>query len=59
MARTFKTGGVSFCWHCGKQLVRIKGGFIFTTLVDRIGNEMRVHKDCAPRAVGDGIKVKP
>ncbi len=57
-ARTFKTGGVPFCWHCSRQLVRIKGGFIFATLVDQIGNEHRVHKDCVQAAQGDGVREK-
>jgi hypothetical protein len=58
MSRRFKDGGVPFCWHCGRQLVRIKGGFIHATLIDRIGNEMRVHKDCVKAAIGDGVKEK-
>lgn len=57
--RTFKTGGVSICFHCQKQLVRIKGGFIFALIADPIGNEIRVHKQCASQAVGDGYKAVP
>jgi hypothetical protein len=52
--RQFKTGGVSQCWHCSRQLVRIKGGFLYVEVQDPIGNRMRVHKDCAPLAVADG-----
>lgn len=62
MARTFKTGGVSQCWHCGKQLFRIKGGFIFAQIKDPIGNIMRVHKDCVQHAIGGSyqeIKEEP
>lgn len=51
---------VSFCWHCNRQLVRKKGGgFKYTLLKDPIGNEMRVHKDCAKEAVDERIKVAP
>lgn len=56
--KTFKTGGVSFCWHCNRQLVRIKGGFRYATVVDPLGYEHRVHIDCVKHAVGDGIKEK-
>lgn len=58
MARVFKNGGIPFCWHCSKQLVRIKGGFIYALVVDPDGIEHRVHKDCVALAVGDGIKEK-
>lgn len=44
------------CWHCSKQLVRVKGGFIFALVEDPVGNRMRVHKDCVRSVVGDGIK---
>lgn len=54
--RQFKTGGVSQCWHCSRQLVRIKGGFIYAEVKDPLGNVMRVHKDCVKLAVGDGIR---
>lgn len=56
MAKVFKTGGVPFCWHCGKQLMRKKGGFFFELVADQIGNEHRVHKDCLPSVVGDGVR---
>lgn len=56
MSRVFKDGGVPFCWHCGKQLVRIKGGFKFALVVDQDQNEHRVHKDCVKQVVGDGVK---
>lgn len=45
------------CWHCLKRLVyRRGGGFHFALVRDPIGAEHRVHKDCLPRVVGDGIK---
>jgi hypothetical protein len=47
---------VSFCWHCNKQLMRVKGGFIYSTLIDQIGNSHRVHKDCVQAAIGGGVK---
>lgn len=53
--RQFKVGGVSQCWHCGRQLMRVKGGFIYATVEDPLGNRMRVHKDCVKLAVGGGI----
>lgn len=56
MARIFKTGGIPFCWHCSKQLVRVKGGFIYAEVLDQDGNLHRVHKDCVSRVIGDGIK---
>ena len=52
--RTFKTGGVSQCFHCQRQLVRIKGGFLFALIRDPDGHELRVHKQCQGAAVGDG-----
>lgn len=52
--KTFKTGGVSQCFHCQRQLVRIKGGFTFSLIRDRDGHEIRVHKQCQAKAVGDG-----
>lgn len=54
--RQFKDGGVSQCWHCSRQLVRIKGGFKYALVRDPLGNQMRVHKDCVKLAIGDGIK---
>jgi len=57
--RKFKDGGVSQCFHCQRQLVRIKGGFRFTEIIDPIGNRVRVHKDCEKRAIGDGYKSIP
>ncbi len=52
--KKFKTGGISICFHCHKQLVRVKGGFIFALIADPMGNQIRVHKDCAREAVGHG-----
>lgn len=57
--RNFKTGGISICWHCHRQLVRIKGGFIFDVILDPDGNQLRVHKDCVKDAVGHGYKLLP
>lgn len=56
MARIFKDGGIPFCWHCSRQLVRIKGGFIFANVIDPAGVLHRVHKDCIAHVIGDGIK---
>lgn len=52
--RKFKTGGVSTCFHCQRQLVRIKGGFTFALIKDPDGHLLRVHKDCVREAVGHG-----
>ena len=57
--RAFKTGGVSQCFHCGRQLVRVTGGFLFDIVVDPLGNEVRVHKQCVKQVIGDGYKPKP
>ena len=56
MARVFKTGGIPFCWHCSRQLMRKKGGFYYALVVDADGIKHRVHKDCVSDAVGHGIK---
>lgn len=52
--RKFKTGGVSICFHCQRQLVRVKGGFTFALIADPMGNEIRVHKQCVSQAIGHG-----
>lgn len=52
--RTFKTGGVSQCFHCQRQLIRVKGGFLFALVKDPLGNNLRVHKQCVKHVVGDG-----
>lgn len=57
--RTFKTGGISVCFHCQAQLVRIKGGFIFAEIIDPDGHRLRVHKDCQKDAVGYGYRLPP
>ena len=55
--RTFKTGGKSICFQCGKQLVRIKGGFHFRIFADPLGNTVRVHKtDCPEQIIKDSYK---
>lgn len=56
MEKTFKTGGVPFCWHCGKQLMRKKDSFYFALVVDPAGHEHRVHKGCLRLVLGDGIR---
>ena len=57
--RTFKTGGISVCFHCQRQLVRVKGGFIFAEILDPDGHRIRVHKQCVRDAVGDGYVPAP
>lgn len=54
--RAFKDGGVSTCFHCHRQLVRIKGGFIWSLIFDPDGNKLRVHKQCVKHAIGDGYR---
>jgi hypothetical protein len=56
--KKFKIGGVSQCFHCQRQLVRIKGGVRFAEIVDPLGNTSRVHKDCAKEAIGHGYTEK-
>lgn len=55
-------GSPSFCWHCGRQLQRAPGKgqglFFFNLVVDRDGNEHRVHGVCTVFAVGDGVRKK-
>jgi hypothetical protein len=57
--RKFKDGGVSQCFHCQRQLVRIKGGFIFSEILDPDGHKIRVHKQCEEQALGYGYKRIP
>ena len=57
-ARKFKSGGVSQCFECQKQLVRIKGGFLFSEVADPLGNVSRVHKQCLKLAIGHGYRAK-
>lgn len=59
MARKFKTGGVSICFQCQRQLVRVKGRFLFSLIADPDGNEIRVHKGCVRHAIGEGYKEIP
>lgn len=54
--RKFKDGGISICFHCHLQLVRVKGGFIFATILDPDGRELRVHKDCVKQSLGHGYR---
>ena len=58
MSRTFKDGGVPFCWHCSKQLMRKRGGFHFAIVIDRDNRKHRVHHECVDSVVSheDGIK---
>ncbi|MNY30971.1 hypothetical protein D3C86_1651090 [compost metagenome] len=58
-ARTFATGGVSQCFECGNQLVRVHGGFIFAEIADPDGHRIRVHKQCQEAAAGHGYTVVP
>jgi hypothetical protein len=53
-AKAYKDGGVSICWHCRNQLVRVRSGFLFAQVRDPIGNVNRVHLDCLRFVVGDG-----
>lgn len=55
--RRFKTGGISICWHCHRQLVRVKGGFLFAVITDPDGHELRVHKACVKDAIGEGYRA--
>ena len=52
--------GVSFCWHCNRQLQRApgkgKGLFYFSLVVDQANNQHRVHQQCVRQVVGDGVK---
>jgi hypothetical protein len=57
MARVFKTGGVSQCFHCGRQLPRIKGGFIYALIQDRDGHQIRTHIACQKDAATDGYII--
>jgi hypothetical protein len=57
--RKFKDGGISVCFHCHSQLVRVKGGFIFAEVIDPDGHRLRVHKDCQKHAIGHGYKLPP
>jgi hypothetical protein len=54
--RKFKDGGISQCFHCHRQLVRIKGGFLYAVIEDPDGNPIRVHKACVEKAIGHGYK---
>lgn len=57
MKKQFKVGGVSFCWHCSRQLMwKGKGEFSFALVVDPGGNEHRVHKNCLRFVLGDGVR---
>lgn len=59
-ALVFKQGGVSICWHCQLQLVRVRGGFTFAEVRDPIGNVHRLHQACVPHVVGEGYsEVQP
>lgn len=53
--KSSKWMGSRRCWHCGKQLqCKLGGGYHFAIIKDPIGTELRVHKDCVKRAIGDG-----
>lgn len=54
------SAGPSFCHHCTRDLVPAKGGgFIFSTLLNPDGHQVRVHKVCVKDAVGDGYRALP
>jgi hypothetical protein len=57
MATTMSSKGPSFCWHCKRDLVRVKGGFAFSLVRDPNGYDHRVHKQCLPDAVGHGYRA--
>lgn len=52
--------GVSFCWHCNRQLQRAPGKglglFYFAAVRAPDGHIRRVHGDCLSGAVADGAK---
>lgn len=54
------SGGPSFCWECGRQLQRAPGKglglFYFRIMVDKAGNEHRVHGGCF-EAIKEGRDV--
>lgn len=51
--------GATLCWHCGRHLTWAKGGTVkYATVVNPIGQEQRVHLDCAKKVVGDGVRLK-
>lgn len=54
------TTGAPFCWHCSRHLqwAKGKGQVYFKLVVDRDGNEHRVHADCVAMVTGDGVKEK-
>ena len=58
--RKFKDGGPSFCWHCNKQLMLMRGGvFSYALVVDKAGVDHRVHKACVRGVTEDGdVKLK-
>ncbi len=44
------------CWHCLNRLMYAKGGgFKFLLVRDGGGTEHRVHGQCLPRVLGDGV----
>jgi len=55
------SGAPRFCWHCSKQLRHAKGKglglYYFRTVIDQDGVTHRVHGDCLPLVVGDGVRA--
>lgn len=53
-------GAPSFCWHCHRQLQRAPGKalglYYFELVVDQDNRPHRVHQDCLPEVIGDGVK---
>jgi len=58
MSRTFKDGGVPFCWHCSKPLMKKKSGFHFVVVIDRDHRQHRIHPLCVDSSVSDEDGVK-
>jgi len=43
------------CWHCGKQLMYVKGKPVWYEYTDPLGHVHKLHKLCADQ---EGYKVK-
>lgn len=54
------SGSPTFCWHCGRQLQRVKLRserlFYFELVKDQIGHVHRVHLACKVEAIADGAR---
>lgn len=59
MSAVQKTSGTRHCWSCGKQFrAKRGGGYTFDIVLDPLGAELRVHKQCVENVIGDGYKLK-